>query len=165
MAFCLSGFLINFSPLADNIYYNMEYELMWLVADTKKEDLPRLKKEINDIVTKASGVAVGETIEFEQKLSYQIKHNWKGIYVAQRFTLKSKDEREENNDTTDAVGEMTRQLNLHKELLRYIIVSAEDLPSLASFAKDAKKAKTEDGKVFKEKGEKIDGKLEKVLNI
>lgn len=138
---------------------------MWLVADNKKEELPRLKKEVSDIVTKAGGTVTAETAEFEQKLAYQIKHNWKGIYVVGRFTLKNTDEREESGDTTDAIGEMTRQLNLHKELLRYIIVSAEDLPSLESFSKEVKSAKKEDGKVFKEKGEKIDGKLEKVLNI
>jgi len=138
---------------------------MWLVPDTKKEDLPRLKTEVNNIITKAGGTVIGETIEFEQKLAYQIKHNWKGIYVVGRFTLKSKDDREENEDTTDAIGEMTRQLNLHKELLRYIIVSAKDLPSLESFSKEATRAKKENGKTFKEKGEKIDGKLEKVLNI
>lgn len=142
---------------------------MYLVADTRKEELPRIKDELNDIITKAGAELAGESIAFDRKLAYEIKHCWKGTYVVQRFTLGDKDTREENITTdelpTDTIGEITRQLNLHKDLLRYIVVNAEDLPLLADFEAQLNRNTAEDKKVVKEKGEKIDGKLEKVLKI
>ncbi len=141
----------------------MEYELMFLIADSKKEELAKIKSDIDNIVTKAGGTKKGDNIEFERKLMYEIKHNWRGIYVTSRFTTPNKDEKKE--DDKDTVAEITRQLNLHKDLLRYIIVDAKELPPLESFVQTSEKAQMEDKKVLKEKGEKIDGKLEKVLNI
>lgn len=147
----------------------MEYELMYLVGENKKEDLPRIKEEMAAIVTKAGGTMTDASVEFDQKLAYEIKHTWRGTYVVNRFTLPDKDTREEEAGddalASDIIGEITRQLNLHKDLLRYIIVNAEELPSLAEYTEKAEKAKKEDKKVLKEKGEKIDGKLEKVLKI
>lgn len=145
-------------------FYIMEYELMWLVSDKNKENLEQLKSEVNDIVAKAGGTKTGTEIEFEKKLAYEIKHNWRGIYVTSRFTVGNKDDRDEVG-APDTVAEVSRQLNLHKEILRYIVVSAEDLPSLDEFQQTSQKSETEGKKVLKEKGEKIDGKLEKVLKI
>ncbi len=147
----------------------MEYELMYLIADTKKEELPKIKEEINAIITKAGAKLTNDSFEFSQKLAYEIKHCWHGTYVVQRFTLGNKDEREKSITydelTEDVIKEITRQLNLHKDLLRYIIVNAKDLPSLAEFKTSIEQNSKENKKTLKEKGEKIDGKLEKVLKI
>jgi len=147
----------------------MEYELMYLVADTKKESLGEIKKAIDDIITTAGAELTEDKIEFERKLAYEIKHVWRGIYVVQRFTIADKDTREESltddEMPRDIVGEITRQLNLHKDILRYIIVDATNLPSLAEYEQSQEKKEVEDKKVLKEKGEKIDEKLEKVLKI
>ncbi len=147
----------------------MEYELMYLIADTKKEDLPRIKEEINALIKKAGAKLTADTFEFSQKLAYEIKHCWHGTYIVQRFTLGNKDERETNLTydelPVDTIQEITRQLNLKKDLLRYIVVNAENLPPLADFKASIERNSKDARKSIKEKGEKIDSKLEKVLKI
>ncbi len=142
---------------------------MFLISEKDNQDFPRIKDEVKALVETAGGEWAGESIEFERKLSYKINHNWRGTYFVQRFTLPDKDTKEENLEADEmapnVIGEVTRQMNLRKDILRYIVVSAEELPSLESFAK-ALAEENKDGKTqLKEKGEKIDGKLEKALNI
>lgn len=144
----------------------MEYELMFLIAEEKVPELSRIKDEVHALVKLAGGTWTSEFLEFDRKLSYEIKHNWRGTYVVQRFTLPNKDECDEMTDVPeDAIGEITRQMNLNQEILRYIIVNAEELPPLADFAKQFDKAQREDKKQLKETGEKIDEKLADALNI
>jgi ribosomal protein S6 len=144
----------------------MEYELMFLIAESKKPEFDRIKGEIRTVVEKSGGTWIGNALEFDRKLSYEIKHNWRGTYFVQRFTMPDKDECEETGATTEgAIAEITRQLNLNQEILRYLIVNAKELPPLADFAKQFDKAQREDKKQLKETGEKIDEKLEEALNI
>ncbi len=147
----------------------MEYELMFLIADDKKPEFDRIKDEVNSLVETAGGKWDGESFEFEKKLSYDIKHNWKGTYFVQRFTLPDTDTRHEglteDELPKDVIGEITRQMNLNKDILRYIIVNAEDLPPLADFVKQMEKDQKTPKTTLKEKGEKIDQKLEEALNI
>jgi len=140
----------------------MEYELMFLIADKDRSEFDRIKGEVKKLVETAGGEWTGDSVEFERKLAYEIKHNWKGTYFVQRFTLPDADERKEGSDV---VGTVTRQMNLQKDILRYIIVNAAELPSLESFAKEAAKDPREQKTELKEKGEKIDGKLEKALKL
>ncbi len=144
--------------------YHMEYEIMYLLSEKDTARLAEIKAEIDAIVKTAGGVKKGSEIDFTQKLKYEIKHNWTGIYVVSRFTLEDKDTRDEAG-SGDTVAEISRQINLHKSVLRYIVVSAEGLPTLEEFQQTRLKSTTEGKKSLKEKGEKIDGKLEKVLKI
>jgi len=141
---------------------------MYLIDDAKKEELPKIKEDVNSIIIKAGG-ELTNVFEFSQKLAYEIKHCWHGTYVVQRFTLKSKDEKESEISfdelPKDAIKEITRQLNIKKDLLRYIIVNAKDLPPLDDFEASIKENSKESKRNLKEKGEKIDSKLEKVLKI
>ena len=63
------------------------------------------------------------------------------------------------------IDKITQQMNLQKNILRYIIVNAKELPPLAHFAKQFSKAQKEEKITLKEQGEKIDEKLEEALNI
>jgi ribosomal protein S6 len=143
----------------------MEYELMFLIAEEKKPDFSRIKDEVRTIVETAGGTWTGEELSFDRKLAYEIKHNWRGTYYISRFTLPTTDEKEQKNIKEDAIGEITRQINLNQDILRYIIVNAAELPPLSDFAKQFDKAQKEDKKQLKETGEKIDEKLEEALNI
>lgn len=144
----------------------MEYELMFLIAEEKKPDFSRIKDEVRTVVETAGGTWTGDSLEFDRKLAYAIKHNWRGTYFVQRFTLPNKDERNENTGAPeDPISEMTRQMNINQDILRYIIVNASELPPLTDFAKQFDKAQKEDKKQLKETGEKIDEKLEEALNI
>jgi ribosomal protein S6 len=60
---------------------------------------------------------------------------------------------------------MTTQMNLQRNVLRYIIVKTDNLPTLSEFAEKANKVKKERKSVLREKGEKIDQELEKALHI
>ncbi len=138
---------------------------MFLIAEEKKPDFPRIKDEVQTMVKNAGGTWTGDEYTFDRKLAYEIKHHWRGTYYVGRFTLPTRDEQDENEDKVDVIADVTRQLNLNKEILRYIIVSAEDLPPLAETEKLFLKREKEKKKHIKETGEKIDAKLEKALNI
>lgn len=139
---------------------------MFLIAESKVPELGRIKDEVQTLVTTAGGTWIGDSLEFDRKLTYEIKHNWRGTYFVQRFTLPTKDERDEMPEASeDVIGDITRQMNLNQDVLRYIIVNAQELPPLADFAKQFDKAQKEDQKQLKETGEKIDGKLADALNI
>lgn len=145
----------------------MQYELMFLVGESKKADFNDIKKNILQLVEKNGGKIIGDSIDFERKLAYKIKHQWRGVYCVQRFELTEKDERtnEENEIMEKAIQEITNQMNLQKDILRYVIVKTEDLPSLNEFASKNSKIKAEKNTVLKEKSDKIDKELEKALNI
>jgi len=147
----------------------MEYELMFLIADEQKPEFNRIKDEVTALVETAGGTWTGESVEFERKLAYKIKHNWRGTYFVQRFTLPDKDTRDESASdgemSKNVISEITRQMNLQKDILRYIVVNAKELPSLAHFTKQFAKEEKADKTTLKEKGEKIDEKLEEALNI
>lgn len=137
---------------------------MYLISDGLKAESGRIDEEVSTLLKEAGGTETGARISFERKLAYKIKHNWRGVYTVLRFTVPNKDEREET-EAPDTVAALTHQLNLHKDILRYIIVDASDLPALAEFDQKMNKSEAEDKKVLKEKGEKIDGELEKALKI
>lgn len=140
---------------------------MFLIAEAKKPEFATIKDDVRALVTNNGGTWIGDALEFDRKLAFEIKHNWRGTYFVQRFTLPGQDEKEEMGieDTGNAIAEITRQLNLKQDILRYIIVNAAELPPLADFAKQFDKAQREDKKQLKETSEKIDQKLEEALNI
>ncbi len=138
---------------------------MFLVAESKKPTLDTISSAVRAIVEGAGGTYTDAALTFDRKLAYKIKHNWRGTYCVQRFTLPSADERDDDDTASGAIAEMTRQLNLNKDLLRYIIVDATTLPPLADFAKQFDKSQREGKKQLKETSRKIDEKLEEALNI
>lgn len=138
---------------------------MFLVAESKKPELEAISATVRGIVEGAGGTYTDASLTFDRKLAYKIKHNWRGTYCVQRFTLPGADDRDEDNTASGAIAEMTRQLNLNKDLLRYIIVDAATLPPLAGFAKQFDKSQREGKKQLKETSRKIDEKLEEALNI
>jgi ribosomal protein S6 len=114
----------------------IEYELFYLVGESKESQLDRIKGEVVEIVKVEGGSFVeGEKFE-KRKLAYPVRKEIRGTYVAKRFTLPDKDEREADADRgeEDAVSRMTRRLNLYRDILRFIIVKAEGLPPLVEQA-------------------------------
>lgn len=145
----------------------MQYELMFLVGENKKTEFENIKKDIHQLVEKNGGKWIGESIDFERKLAYKIKHQWRGVYSVQRFELTEKDDRseDENEVLVTAIQEITNQMNLQRDVLRYIIVKTDDLPELSVFVRKNTEVKKEKKEVLKEKSGKIDRELEKALNI
>jgi ribosomal protein S6 len=109
-----------------------EYELFYLVGESKETQLDRIKGEVAAIVTAEGGSFLeGEKLE-KRKLAYLVNKEVRGTYIARRFTLPGKDAREESVEKGEegGVSRITHKLNLYRDVLRFIIVRAEGLPSL-----------------------------------
>ncbi len=111
-----------------------EYELLYLIGETQKDNFTSIDKDVHAIIEKYDGTWLDKQVTEERRLAYEIKHERRGLYVAQRFTLLDTDECEEKGIVRDKnpITEMNRELGLHTGILRAIIISAEDLPPLIS---------------------------------
>ncbi|MDD5084126.1 MAG: 30S ribosomal protein S6 [Candidatus Moranbacteria bacterium] len=147
----------------------IEYELLYLVAESKEIDLARIREEVKAIVEGEGGIySSAEKLE-KRKLAYAIKREIRGTYIAQRFTTPDKNDREASVEAGDPsiIGLINRKLTLYRDVLRFIVVRAEGLPSLtpeegtskvvAEVAKEAqaKKAAIEKKTVRKPKVEAV----------
>ncbi|HRY82408.1 MAG TPA: 30S ribosomal protein S6 [Candidatus Moranbacteria bacterium] len=100
----------------------MQYEIFYLIGASKEADLDNIKSEVKKIVEDASGKFLEkETLE-KRRLSYTVKRENHGIYIAQRFEL----------ENTENLQEITTKMNLNGNILRFMLSKAEDLPELKS---------------------------------
>jgi ribosomal protein S6 len=107
----------------------LQYELFYVVGDSHESTLPQIQEEVTKLVETQGGTWLeGEMIE-RRKLAYAIKKETRGTYIAKRFTLPNIDERKKTEKVA-SVAELSRQLELHKGVLRHVIVRAEGLPAL-----------------------------------
>ena len=159
----------------------MRYELFYLIGASQEAEMEKIKKAVYEIITSNGGVfEEKETLE-KRRLSYKIKKETHGIYIARRFEL----------EKTENFKEINSKLNLENRVLRFIISRANELPELKSKeerigeTKDKEKRKEirkkEQTKENKEESlptsdlpkkqakteakEDIDTKLEEILNI
>ena len=142
---------------------NMEYEICYLIGESKEANLEKIRPEIEGIITKHKGVfSEGEFLR-KRRMAYEVKGEKRGTYVARRFTIPSKDEREELYPDYDIMGEINKELRFNQNLLRYILIKTDDLPPLKDlelseekFAEEKREFKKEE----KPKEEKITEKVE-----
>lgn len=122
----------------------VEYELLYLVGESKESELPRIREVVEKLVTSEGGTFLAPMTEEKRKMAYEIKGENRGIYIARRFTLPDKDER----DASGKEGEnhpltaINRALQLSKDILRFLIVLAKDLPELKAIER-VERPKTE----------------------
>ena len=169
----------------------MEYEIFYLVGASKESELDNIKKEVEKIVTEQGGVFSEKETQEKRRLSYMVKKENHGIYIARRFEL----------EDTKNLQEIISKLNLNSNILRFVLSKASELPALQSkeerMNETAKKEsnqqiresfkpalkkektpveKTNEKKIEKDSKEKepilektssddIDKKLEEILNI
>jgi ribosomal protein S6 len=167
----------------------MLYELNYLVGESKEADLERIKEEVAKMVQEENVKFIDPQVIEKRRLAYQIKHNARGTYVIQRFEIN--EEELENSDKIHPAVSLTKKLNLHPDILRFVIVKADTLPKLetreeleksrihpaekSTFAQKRKPltspvektaALMKEEKPAQKKEEKsIDEKLEEILNI
>lgn len=111
----------------------VEYELFYLVGESKDAELPRIRTAVEEVVTSNGGTFLAPSTEEKRKMAYEVKKEVRGTYIARRFTLPDVDEREEagiETGDTHPIVAMTRTLQLSKDVLRFIIVRADDMPEL-----------------------------------
>ncbi len=149
-----------------------EYELIYLIGASQKENFRAIDKDVHAIVEKFGGTWLDKQVTEERRLAYEIKHERNGLYVTQRFTLPDVDEREENGIelSDNPIAEINRELGLHTGILRALIVSAEDLPPLMTKEeKDALRIKKQQERELRENknvsGAAIDKQVEDALHI
>lgn len=105
----------------------MRYELCYLVGDSKEQDFTRIKEEVSAIISKEGGKWLEPQIEEKRKMAYRVKKEVRGVYVAQQFEI-IKDE--EDGEKINSLDNINKKLNLYNDILRFIIVKAEDVPEL-----------------------------------
>ncbi len=157
----------------------MRYELFYLVGESKEPKLDSIKEEVKNIVIQEGGVFQEPQISEKRKMSYMVKGEIRGNYIAERFDLPKKDQ--DKNKEENKIQNITKKMNLGQDVLRFMIVNACELPELksreavirekpaiASFRKKEEKKPISDkaatGEKIKET-KSIDEKLEEILNI
>lgn len=159
----------------------MQYELFYLVGQNNEEKMGEIKTEIEKILSDESAKIHQIEVINKRKLSYEIKHQIRGTYVARRFDLPENDywAEEPESKGNDSLQRITAKINLMPNVLRFIIVKADELPELkqkeaASPKKEVerkekpfnkKPAMAPEKKEEKKEEESIDKKLEEILNI
>jgi ribosomal protein S6 len=162
----------------------MQYELFYLIGEAKESELPKIKEGVTKAVENEGGKWLETEIIEKRKMAYAVKGQYRGIYVARRFELPAKDAEDRKED---AVKNISRQMKLNPEILRFLIINAAELPELkpheiiagARPSQSAPRrrefaparpvsAKLEETKKTPEKTKEtksIDDKLEEILNI
>ena len=100
----------------------MQYELFYLIGASQEAEMEKIKEAVDEIITSNGGVfEEKETLE-KRRLSYKIKKENHGIYIARRFEL----------EKTENFKEINSKLNLENRVMRFIISRADELPELKS---------------------------------
>lgn len=105
-----------------NVITMIEYEVLYLVGEQKKAELDAIRKEVETLIEKHGGeVLAGEFMD-ERKMEYPIRKERRGVYIAKRFQVKAEGE--------DIPGAIRKDMQFLANVLRFIIVRAEGLPTL-----------------------------------
>ena len=160
----------------------MQYEITYLVGEKNEGKLESIKKDIDSMLKKEQAEILEAELVNKRKLSYEVNHEIKGIYVTKRFDLPEidywDDEYEAGREKINSINSLTKKMNLNNDILRFIIVKTDELPDLLK-KKDVRKPETRktgtpktEKRVMPEKKEEekkaeesIDKKLEEILNI
>jgi ribosomal protein S6 len=100
----------------------MQYELFYLIGASREGEMEKIKNETEEIVKSFGGNFLEKTTVEKRRLSYEIKHETHGIYIARRFEL----------EDLENLKEINKKMNLSGDILRFIISRTEELPALKS---------------------------------
>jgi len=168
----------------------MRYELCYLVGESKESNLEAIKNEVKEMIVQNKAVLIQPEFLEKRKMAYRVKKDIRGTYVAVRFDLPEIDA-EENYDQ-NIISTLSKKMNLNQNILRFLIVKADDLPAIKvkeekNIEKSKESVKTKKAAVEKtaekeeekkevmtenippeklpEGGSDIDKKLDEILNI
>lgn len=163
----------------------VEYELFYLVGESKEAELARIREEVEKLVVSHGGAFLPTQTEEKRKLAYPVEKETRGTYIARRFTLPGKDERESDPEV-HPLTLINRALQLSKDVLRFIIINAAELPELKAIEREERPRTENRGNRYEKRGavrpmpqapvapkeeekavstEQIDEQLKDVLNI
>jgi small subunit ribosomal protein S6 len=94
-----------------------KYELMYIVRPTLEEEATKALIERFQKVAQDQGAEVtGIDEKGKRRLAYEINDLKEGYYVVMNFT-----------SGPDAIPELERQLRLHDDVLRHLVVNEDDM--------------------------------------
>lgn len=116
----------------------IEYELFYLVGESKDAELSRIRTDVEKLVVSFGGTFLAPQTEEKRKLAYMVKKETRGTYIARRFTLPDKDEQEATGVIVEVhpLTEINRALQLSKDVLRFLIVAAAGMPELKAIERE-----------------------------
>ncbi|MDP2837664.1 MAG: 30S ribosomal protein S6 [Candidatus Moranbacteria bacterium] len=132
----------------------VEYELLYLVGESKDAELPHIREDVEQLVTSHGGTFLLAFTEEKRKMAYVVKNEVRGTYIARRFTLPDKDERDEQGieQTVHPLTEINRALQLSKDILRSLIVNADDMPELKAIPREERPRTENRGNRYEKRG-------------
>lgn len=97
-----------------------KYELT-IVTDPEKteEELLNVQKTVESLIEKSNGSIISVDIQGKRKLAYRIKRHQYGQYILLVFHL-----------TRDRAQELEKSLNLEQDIIRFLIIKAEEFQKL-----------------------------------
>lgn len=125
----------------------IEYELFFLVGESLEGNKEAIAKKVEGIVVQEGGTFLAPITEEKRKFAYEIKGETRGTFIARRFTLPSIDELEAERGPEEVhpLDKINRALQLDKEVLRFILVRADQLPELKAIERVEKPASNRRG--------------------
>lgn len=136
----------------------MIYEINFLVLQSKTAELEKIRKSTKKFIESFGAKVVEEKEYLKRKLAYEIQHENYGFFTVLRFEFKGKTN----------LDELKSKLNQRTEVARYIIVQADNLPSLKEqdvkaqekIQTDRKSIKSEDVEKALKEQKKTESKVE-----
>lgn len=112
-----------------------EYELFYLVGESKEPMLDAIRTEVEAICREEGAQFLAPETQDKRKLAYEVEGETRGIYIARRFTLPDKSELsaaefDAEMQKGDAITRLNRKFSLSKTILRTLILRADNLPEL-----------------------------------
>lgn len=112
-----------------------EYELFYLVGESKEPSLDTIRTEVEAICREEGAEFLAPETQDKRKLAYEVEGETRGIYIARRFTLPDKSELsapefEAEMQKGDTITRLNRKFSLSKTVLRTLILRADNLPEL-----------------------------------
>ncbi len=132
----------------------VEYELFYLVGESKDAELSRIRQDVEKLVTDNDGTFLPPQTEEKRKMAYMVEKESRGTYIARRFTLPDKDERDASGVVVDIhpLVAINRALQLSKDVLRFLIVNAEGMPELKAIEREERPRTENRGNRYEKRG-------------
>lgn len=132
----------------------VEYELFYLVGESKDAELSRIKQDVEKLVIDNGGTFLPPQTEEKRKMAYMVEKESRGTYIARRFTLPDKDERDVAGVAveTHPLVVINRALQLSKDVLRFLIVNAKGMPELKAIEREERPRTENRGNRYEKRG-------------
>ncbi len=129
----------------------IEYELIYIVPINNFEKVDLIKKEIKEIIEDNEGKIIKESEPQKRKLAYPIKGRRNGAYFINRILIEK-----------EKIKKMEKGLKVKtkEDILRYMLVKADSLPSLEEEEKFPKEETVGKTTEVKKEVEEIGSKTE-----